>query len=75
MIAKLIVPISQHILMNDMVSPPVMMSMPFEDTLLDCSDSWTDRDGIGYETMSRSWGRGLEVSITPAGPPTTDERF
>ena len=75
MIAKLVVAISQNILMNDLDVPPIMMSMPFEDTLLDCSDSWTDRDGIGYECMSRSWGRGFEVSISPTWPSTTDERF
>lgn len=75
MIAKLIVAISQHLLMNDMDASSTMMSMPSNETLLDCSDSWTDRDGVGYEVMSRSWGQGFEVSITPAGPPTTDERF
>lgn len=75
MIATLIVVISQHLLMNNDDSIPVIMSMPSTETLLDCSDSWGDWDSVGYECMSRSWGRGFEVSIIPVGPSRSDVRF
>lgn len=65
MIAKLIVPISHHLLMNGLDVSSAIMSMTSNEMLLDCSDSWTGRNGVGYECMSCSWGMSFEVSIIP----------
>ena len=65
MIGKLIIPVSQHVLMNDEAMPNVDMSIHAREDPLDCSESWKGEHRMRYEVLSLSWWLGLEVSIIP----------